>query len=215
MCDLIPLIIHKEHEQTKEEISGQQLSVIFDGTSRMGEALVIVVRFLDKGWQIQQCLLHLQLISKSMSGDEVARELITVLSTQFGVGPSLLGAMRDRVSVNGAAMRTLKVVYLNVLDVGCFSHTIDNMGQHFCTPTLDRFMSAWLSMFSHSPKACLAWKSRTEREMASYSEIRWWSKWEVIHQVLVQFKDVQAFLEKNTDTAPANNNKLLSILQNP
>ena len=80
---------------------------------------------------------------------------------------------------------------------------------------LDRFMSVWLSMFSHSPKACLAWKSRTERAMAGYSETRWWSKWEVIHQVLVQFGDVQAFLEENKDIAPANNSKLLSILQNP
>ena len=33
MCDLIPLIIHDEHERTKKEISGQQLSMIFDGTS--------------------------------------------------------------------------------------------------------------------------------------------------------------------------------------
>ena len=59
----------------------------------MGEALVIVVRFIDEGWQIQLRLLCLQLIAKSMSGDEVVRELITVLSTQYGVGPSLLGAM--------------------------------------------------------------------------------------------------------------------------
>ena len=94
MCDYIPLIIPDEYEWTKKELSGQQLSVIFDGTSRMGEALVIIVRFVDEGWQIQQRLLRLQLIAKSMSGDEVARELIAVLSTQYGVGPSLLlGAM--------------------------------------------------------------------------------------------------------------------------
>ena len=33
MCDLIPLIIHDGHEPTKKEISGQQLSIIFDCTS--------------------------------------------------------------------------------------------------------------------------------------------------------------------------------------
>ena len=33
--------------------------------------------------------------------------------------------------------------------------------------------------------------------------------------MLVQFGDVQVFLEENKDIAPVNNNKLLSILQNP
>ena len=48
MCDLIPLILCDEHEKTKKEISGQPLSVIFDGTSRMEEALAIVIRFVDE-----------------------------------------------------------------------------------------------------------------------------------------------------------------------
>ena len=130
----------------------------------MGEALVIVVRFIDEDWKVQQRLLRLQLIAESMSGDEVARELITALSTQYRVAPSR--AMRNRASENGAAMSTLKIVYPNVLDVSCFSHTIDTMGQRFCTPMLDRFMSAWVSMFSHRPKVRLAWKSRTEKAIA-------------------------------------------------
>ena len=71
MCDLIPLILHDEHKKTKE-ISGQSLSVIFDGTSRMGEeALAIVIRFVSEGWQNQQRLIRLQLITKSMCGDEL------------------------------------------------------------------------------------------------------------------------------------------------
>ena len=37
----------------------------------------------------------------------------------------LLAAMRDRASVNDVAIRTLKVVYPALLDVGCFSHTLD------------------------------------------------------------------------------------------
>ena len=77
MCDLIPLILHDEHKKTKE-ISGEPLSVIFDDTSRMGEALAIVIRFVSEGWQIQQHLIRLQPITKSLcgGGDELARELI-------------------------------------------------------------------------------------------------------------------------------------------
>ena len=40
-------------------------------------------------------------------------------------------AMHDRASVNDAAMRIVKVIYPNLLDVGCFSHTLDLVGEHF------------------------------------------------------------------------------------
>ena len=32
-------------------------------------------------------------------------------------------------------MQTIKVLYLNVLDIGCYSHTIDHVGGCFETPT--------------------------------------------------------------------------------
>lgn len=121
MADIIPIIVRDEHEKIKKEVIGQKLTVIFDGTSRLGEALAVVIRFVDDNWSIQQRLIRLQLIAKSMTGEEVARELISILSTQYGIGSDqLLGAMRDRASVNNVAMSTLKVVYPKVLDVGCF-----------------------------------------------------------------------------------------------
>ncbi len=105
-----------------------------------------------------------------MTGEEVARELIFVL---YGIGSDqLLGAMRDRASVNNVAMATLKVVYPTILDVGCLSHTIYNMGRHFNTPTLRDFMTAWLNLISHSPKARLAWRSRTGRAMRRGGGVR-------------------------------------------
>eukprot|EP01047_Picozoa_sp_COSAG01_P091795 COSAG01_NODE_23316_length_819_cov_16.711111_1_plen_60_part_10 len=35
----VPKILAKEKEQTQAEISGQYLAAIFDGTTRLGEAL--------------------------------------------------------------------------------------------------------------------------------------------------------------------------------
>ena len=32
--------------------------------------------------------------------------------------------------------------------------------------------------------------------------MRWWSKWEVMNQVLTQFGDIEPFLEENQDIAP-------------
>ena len=54
-------------EQIRREISGKPVSIVFDGTSRLGEALVIVLRFLDN-WEIKQRLVQLQIPVKSMKG---------------------------------------------------------------------------------------------------------------------------------------------------
>ena len=48
--------------------------------------------------------------------------------------------------------------------------------------------------------------------MASFSDTRWWSRWEVCHQVLWQFGDVLPFLQSNTDFFPATTAKLMQLL---
>ena len=114
--------------------------------------------------------------------EELARQLITAISTELSVQPGLVVAgMRDRASVNTVAMRT---IYNNMMDIGCFSHTLDHVGEKMCTPTLDEFMT---SLFSRSPKAKLIWRGQTGVSMVSYSSTRWWSKFEVIKQVFVMF----------------------------
>lgn len=80
-------------------------------------------------------LSDVQTLSKSLSGEEVARELISVLSMSYRVrSSSLLANMRNRASVNNVAKRTLKVVYPLTVNVGCLSHTIDHVGGRFDTP---------------------------------------------------------------------------------
>ena len=102
------------------------------------------------------------LLAKSLTGKEVAHQLIVCLSTELGIQSNRLQAvMRDRASVNSVAMRTLSINFPNVLDIGCFSHTRDHVGEHFNTPILDEFMKTWISMFSRSPKTKLAWATKT------------------------------------------------------
>ena len=110
--------------------------------------------------------------------------------------------MRDRSTVNNVAVRTLKIVYPQLIDIGCLSHTIDHVGEHFVTPHLTEFISGWINLFSHSPKTKMIWKEQTDRSMASYSATRWWSKWEVLEQLLVQFGDVEEFLKNENLGSP-------------
>ena len=135
---------------------------------------------------------------------------------EYGISSErVLASMRDRASSNGVAMRTLRVVYPNHIDIGCYSHTIDLVGEMFCTPNLDTFIRLWVSLLAHSPRARLWWKNRTGKAMSSYSPTRWWSKWEVMSQVMAFFGDVTPFLQGNPEMSPATNQKLLEILLNP
>jgi hypothetical protein len=197
-------------------MNGRDVAVIFDGTSRLGEALVVVLRFMDlESWSPQRRLVRLQLLARSMCGDEIARELISILSTELGIrGGILLASMRDRASTNNVAIRSMKVVYPHLLDIGCYSHTIDHVGENFATPNLDEFGKAWVGIFVHSPKAQLLWRETTGRSMATYSETRWWSRWEVLKQVMLYFGDIGPFLQEN-EIAPANRGKILAILNDP
>lgn len=72
MSDLVPFVVSQEQEEVKREILGRAVSVVFDGTTRLGEAMAIVIRFIDEPFTIQHRLVHLQLLAKSMSGEEIA-----------------------------------------------------------------------------------------------------------------------------------------------
>ena len=215
LLDLVPFVLQQERALIRSEIQGKHVAIIFDGTTRLGEVLAVVIRFVDE-WEVKQRLVRLEFLQKSVNGEELARELISILSVALGVESSyLLAVMHDRASVNGAAMRTVSIVYPNAVDIGCMSHTLDLVGDKFKAPLLHQFFTLWISLFSHSPKARAIWKEQTGRAMSSYSTTRWWSRWEVLNQLLQQFGDVVLFLERNEDVGPATRLKLLGILRNP
>ena len=73
--------------------------------------------------KIVQCLVHIAFLAKIMTSEEVACELINVLSIKLGIGSEyLVAAMRDRASVNNVALRTLSVIYPHLFEVGYFAH---------------------------------------------------------------------------------------------
>ena len=125
LSQLLPFILHEEMAKLKSEVQGQPISIIFDGTTHVCEAMVMVLCFIDDQWSIQQRVGSLKLLAKSVSGEEVAQQIVSVISQEFGSPSSfVIAASRDRASVNVVAMRTMKVVYSSILDIGCFSHTL-------------------------------------------------------------------------------------------
>lgn len=186
------------------------VSAIFDGTTRFGEALAICLRFVRDG-KLEQRLVRLLLLPKSVTGDELACELLTVLSTELGVPGSNLLAYG--ASVNGKAMRTIAIMYPKVMNITCFSHALDIVGSKFATPVLDKFTKNWFSIVQ---KLNLLWRETTEQQLKSYSSTRWWSKWECQKQLMLLWGDVPAFLASciSNNIATKNCENLLGLLRN-
>ena len=55
--------------------------------------------------------------------------------------------MRDRASINNVALKTLKIVYPTLLDVGCMAHTLNLVGEHFKLPNLFDFLNSLATAF--------------------------------------------------------------------
>ena len=208
-CDIVQALKQYEINRLKEEITGQHVSIVFDGTMHVCETMVVVLRYVTD-WVIKQSICRLMLLVKSMTGEEVARQIIMAPSWELQV----VAAMRDRASVNKVAMRTVSVLYNQMMDIGCFSHTLDHEGENMQTPILDDFSKAWIGLFSRSPKARLAWKTQTGLHPPSFSATRWWSRFEVFHQLHNAFGDVPVFLH-GSDMPHATTSKLLKILDDP
>ena len=163
LSELIPAVLENEKDKLKKELKDvKEASVIFDGTARLGEALAVIVRYVQENFQPTQRLIRLDILAKALKGEELAQRLMSCLAVDYHFGPTaIIGGMRDGASVNGAALRQLMFFYPKLFDVVCFSHTIDNVGNHFEFKILDLFARYWISMFSHSYNARLVWRERT------------------------------------------------------
>ena len=69
------LIPFSELKKIKEEIAGKNISIVYDGTTHVYEAFVIVLCYIDCDWVIQQRVCRLVLLAKSITGKSVLASL--------------------------------------------------------------------------------------------------------------------------------------------
>ena len=70
---LTPFIHQEELSKIKQEILSQPLSIIFDGTTHVCEAFVVVLRYLTDDWELKQFVGQLKLLAKKMTGEEISQ----------------------------------------------------------------------------------------------------------------------------------------------
>ena len=68
MSDLISFVHQEELKRVRDEVHRRN-----DGTTHLGEAMAVILRFVDEQWELQQRLIHF------VKGEEVAHQLISVL----------------------------------------------------------------------------------------------------------------------------------------
>ena len=79
---------------------------------------MVLLRYVTGEWVIKQKACCLMLLTKSLTGEELAH---MVLSTELGIPSSqVIPRMHDRASINYVAMRTVSILYNQIIDIGCF-----------------------------------------------------------------------------------------------
>lgn len=211
----IPKIESRELELLIKEISGQRATIIFDGTTRLGEALVILVRWIPADFsRVEQRLVAFRTTFKHTSGSELAQLIMQVLLTTLKIQPpDVVGGARDSCSTNGVAMRAIKHLLTNMQDFMCISHTLSHTGEHVELLTLEAFMTPWLSLVQNHPAAKSLWKESIGTAMVGYSTIRWCSREEVQNEIATNFGALDDFLQTliDRDIGEAHPKKMLKI----
>ena len=181
----IPRIEEHQIQLLKSELSEQYISVAFDGTTRLGEAINVVGRWCSSNFEIVNRLLDFTTLEKHVNAVGLCSHINDLIGLKRGIpSANVVGFSRDSVSTNGAACRRLMITYTSAADLLCICHTLCHVGEHFQLPTLDEFMTPWLELVGgRNPHAGakMLWKETVApAAVPGYSHVRWYSKAEII-----------------------------------
>ena len=181
----IPQIESKQIQLVKTALEGQYLSIQFDGTTRLGEAINVVAKWCSSDFKLVKRLLDFHTLEKHVDAPGLCSHINDLLGRKRGVPPmNVIGFSRDSVSTNGAACRRLKLIYTAAVDMLCICHTLCHVGEHFHLPTLGAFMTPWLELVGgRNPHAGakMLWKETVApATVPGYSHVRWYAKAEII-----------------------------------
>ena len=175
--ELIP-IVHKAHvAEVREFVSGRLVALAVDAASRDGECFAVTARTVNAETFVPEtCLIAVRMYAASFNGAQLAKEM-SKITFEMGIAPGdIVVAIRDRARYGKVAMDVLLPIWDNALDMECFAHTLNHVGEQLKHPNLDPLLQALSYMWSASTKARFMWKQLTGRMPPTASETRWWSR---------------------------------------
>jgi hypothetical protein len=129
MEDLLATAMRLEKESVRLTVEGEPFALIFDGTTRLGELMVVVYRVIDEQLQPVQRLAAVQTLKQSVNAIRLCALLTDVLQDMMNITANnceihrLVCVNHDSASVNGAAMRQLVCHYICMVHAAV-RHTI-------------------------------------------------------------------------------------------
>lgn len=220
----VPMIESEQLTKVRVELhqNNAALSIQFDGTTRLGEAIVCVGRYCTKDFRIVKRLLMLKTTARHMLGKQLSAVITQLLCTTLQLDPlRLAGISRDSASVNGAACnRLMSNPFVNALTIMCICHTINNAGHHLELPLLNEWMTPWLDLIGgRNPHqgAKNLWKHTVEpMSVPGFSNVRWYAKAEICYVIAKNFDKLPEFLDSLDELGygEATRNKLRNLWEN-
>lgn len=210
----IPKIEMFEYERLMNELKGQSVCLIYDGTTRLGECTAVLMRWCTHDFQLKQRLIALRTVKRHMSGDTLGPFLIDLIG-QLGVrSQSIVCTARDSCATNGKAERNIKPILSNCESMMCVSHTLSHCAEHVDLPVLKEFMTPWLSLVQHHAAAKSLWKEVTGGTMKGFSTIRWFSREEAYNELALNFASLPNYVDNllSDEIGDALTQKMKSIL---
>lgn len=216
LTEHIPLILKAEKSRIRDELrvgvpvaarinTTIPCSVFFDGATKVCECMAFICRFTFEGWP-QQRVVALKLLEKSVKASELAQVFNKVMTQEYALeADKILAIGNDRASVNLAAFNLLQPFFPNALDVGCFSHTINNAGKEHQTPKLKEFLSVHNQIISRSAAARLIFRDHVKESPRRSSMTRWFAEWEICEQLFNNWPSIRSYLKscQEGDVCPA------------
>lgn len=185
---MVPRVLEREKDLLRRELHQQYVTFIFDGTSRLGEAVNVVYRFCPPDFsQVKMLLVDFTTLEKHMSGNQLGRHLIEVISTNMKIPyENVVGSARDSCATNGAGLRVIQPFLPSMVNLLCYSHMLQGTASRFGFSAVDEFVTPFLVLQSMAIVKSL-WKQVVGTSMKGFSKIRWWSRWELLKDLAEAF----------------------------
>lgn len=198
----IPKIESEQVSLLKDEFANEWFSLQFDGTTRIGEAIVCVGRFCSSEFELTTRLLMIKTSLKHVKGKQLAAIITQLVCNTLGLDPmKCVCVTRDSASVNGNACKRLSQnPFVDTEQMMCICHTLNNCGGHLSLPALDSWMTPWLELVGgrnpHSGAMSL-WKDTVAPTVVpGFSNVRWYSKAEISFVLAEHFDKIGDFLDE-------------------
>ena len=216
LSNFIDILYEDEINLIRNEIKGRKVVVIFDGTTTVGEIFAVIFRWVDENLIIRHRLVSVGVYKSSMNNLQLIDAITRVVQIRYQIDvEDVIGWMRDRASVNTAAIASLLRMYENSHDLECLSHTISHCGDKMLGSTqyAKKLMGSLTNLLSGSNRAFNVWREVTGTTWKKPSNSRWWAKQNCIEDVLNKFPNVVRFVQTARDGGRCNRGANLEFLE--